>query len=193
MCCPVEFDDDADPDSFYPQIIRLIVELADEDTLAILRPETGQINLWSDDVFETLVRPQGHDEFSTPTEVPVIPVEDDDPLMTAAVEEARSRWPEFAEKFESRGKDDSFSVKAAVTAGGNTEFIWMNVIGLEPEYIHGELANEPIDLGDLKLGSRVEVSLADLNDWAYQVGEEEPQGLFTVKAITEAQKRFRES
>jgi hypothetical protein len=51
--------------SLYAPVIRLIVELADpEDTLAIFRPETGQINVWNDEVFGLLVGPGGLERFS---------------------------------------------------------------------------------------------------------------------------------
>lgn len=187
------FDDSQPPEMFYPLIIRLIYELAEAgDVLAVLRPETGQINLWSDDVLEALLRPDGLEAFNRiDAEVPVIPVAEDDPAMVAAVGEARRRWPEFLEQFQSRSDDDHFGVKAPVTSGGNTEFIWIEVSGLEPEYIHGKLGNEPVALDGLSLGSVVEVPVAELNDWYFTRGEGDPVGLFTVKAVQEAQNRFR--
>ena len=189
----VPVDEDLPLEDFYPLIIRLIYELAGDDVLAVLRPETGQINVWDDEVLGALLKPDGIEQFNRVDPfVPVVPVADDDPAMKAAVAEARERWPEFAEAFAKRGNDDAFSVKAPVTVGGNTEFIWIEVTGLEPEYIHGKLGNEPVALEGLQLGSVVEVPVADLNDWFYAIGEAEPVGLFTVKVVQEAQDRFRE-
>jgi len=187
-------DDDSLPrESFYPAIIRLIYELADDSVLLVYRPETGQANLWSDDVLEALLMPSGEDRFNrVQSDVPVIRVEADDEAMAAAVAEARARWEEFIEAFRRRSDDDSFSIKAPITACENTEFIWVEVDGIASGVIFGKLGNAPVALPGLKLGSPVEVPVEDLNDWCYQTGDGEPVGLFTLKPINEAERRFRE-
>lgn len=178
-------DENAAPESVYPHIAKLIAELAGDDCLAIYQPQTGKINVWDAALEEKLRGPNALEEFAVPTHLPVIRVDDDDPRMLAAVTEARSRWPEFVSAFKQRA-GQNFAVKAPVTVGENTEFIWISVDGLEPEYIHGTLDNDPVDLGDLKHGSRVEVAVKDLNDWAF-LQNDEPVGLFTVKVLAEIQ------
>ncbi len=42
----------------YTRIARLIAELAGPDVLAILRPETGQINVWNEELEDTLRSPE---------------------------------------------------------------------------------------------------------------------------------------
>lgn len=187
-------DDDSLPrESFYPAIIRLIYELADEDVLLVYRPETGQANLWSDDVLEALLMPSGEDRFNrVQTNVPVIRVEADDAAMAAAVAEARRRWPDFLEALKSRGPGDSFSIKAPVTVGDNTEYIWIEVDGFASDVVFGKLGNEPVALDGLRLGSAVEIPLEDLNDWCYSKEGGEPVGLFTLAAINEAERRFQD-
>jgi uncharacterized protein YegJ (DUF2314 family) len=175
------------PETYYPKIARLIAELGGPDCLAIFHPHSGKINVWNAELEEKLRGPNPLEEFSIPTNVPVVHIEDDDPRMLAAVEEARARWPEFVEAFKARA-GENFAIKAPITVEDSTEFIWIEVDGLEPEYIHGKLANDPVDLGDLKLGDRVEVPLKDLNDWAF-FRDEKPFGLFTVKVLTEARKK----
>jgi len=176
-------DEQGVPESVYPQIARLIAELAGEDCLAILQPETGQINVWDDSLEEKLRGPNPLEEFAIPTKLPVIRVNDDDPRMIAAVAEAKRRWPEFVSAYQER-TGQNFSVKAPVTVGERTEFIWVAVDGLEPEYVHGTLDNDPVDLGDLKHGSRVEIPVGDVNDWAF-VRDDDPVGMFTVKVLAE--------
>jgi len=174
-------DEAATPESFYPQIARLVAELADDKVLALFHPDSGKITAWDQSLTDKLRGPDALEVFGEMPHPPVIDVKDDDPRMAAAVAEARERWPEFVESFKRR-EGRNYSVKAPITVGEVTEFIWIEVIGLEPEYIHGKLGNDPVDLGDMKLGDQVEVPLKDLNDWAF-IRDDKPVGLFTMKVL----------
>lgn len=178
-------DEKAAPESVYPQIAKLIAELAGDDCVAILQPETNKINVWDASLEEKLRGPNPLEDFTELIHIPVIEVADDDPRMMAAVAKARTRWPEFVAAFKKRD-GEMFSVKAPVTVADKTEFIWIKVDGLEPEYIHGKLANDPVALGDMKLGDRVEIPVKDLNDWAF-FRKDRPVGLFTVEVIRQVQ------
>ena len=112
--------------------------------------------------------------------------------MIEAVAEARDRWPEFVEAFHERREGEWFSVKVPVTVDGVTEFIWVEVTGIEPEYIHGTLGNDPVDLGGLKMGDVVEVPVAELNDWSIRYPDGDSHGMFTLEAIDRARERFYE-
>jgi uncharacterized protein YegJ (DUF2314 family) len=173
---------DRKPESSYQQIARLIAELAGPDCLAIYQPHTGLMNAWDPGLEEKLRGPDALGEFAKPARPPVVPVDGDAPAMKAAVAEARRRFPEFVEAFQ-RKDGDHFCVKAPIRGGGNTEFIWVEVDGLEPGLIHGRLANDPVALGGLKLDDRVEVPVEDLNDWLY-MKDDRPVGLFTRDAMT---------
>lgn len=189
------FDQSLPPEDFYAPVTRLVYELAGDgnDILAVMRPETGQINLWGDDVLEVLLQPRGFDEFNRVRSAPaVLEVPSDDPAMLAAVAEARARWAEFVAAFHARAEGDHFTVKAPITRGETTEFIWIEVTGLEPDFVHGKLGNDPVNLEGLALGDTVEVPVADMNDWCYLTGDDKPTGLFSLKAIAEAQKRLAE-
>ena len=107
--------------------------------------------------------------------------------MQAAVAEAKARWPQFVEAFKKR-EGENFCIKAPVTRNGETEFIWIEVTGLEPEFIHGKLGNQPVALENLQLGDPIEVPLADLNDWAF-VRQKKLIGLFTANVVRETQKQ----
>ena len=174
----------------YAAIVRLLYEIADESVLAILRPETGTISPWTDDVVEKLLRPSGEETFHQASGPPVIPITPDDPEMLAAVAEARERWPEFTHAFQNRAKGDPFFVKAPVESKGITEHIWIEVKDLDAETVHGTLGNEPVNLEGLKLGSRVGVPIADIGDWSFSTGEGKIQGLFSVKVV---EKRMQQS
>jgi uncharacterized protein YegJ (DUF2314 family) len=120
--------------------------------------------------------------------VPVIQVADDDPLMVAAVEKTRREWPKFLAAFEGR-VGTNHAVKAPVAGGGNTEYIWIAVTAIEGGRIYGELANDPGNLGPLKLGSKVTVNVEDLNDWCYLDEKDNIVGGFTIEAVGKAARR----
>ena len=178
------FDDVDEAREWYKILGRLLAELVDDNCLAIFIPQTDQLFpnmaktldlLRADDPLEAL-------GFETP--VPVLQIGGDDPRMIAAVAKARKTWPNFVSAFE-KGAGKNFSVKAPITVGGNTEFIWLSVTAVENDVIYGKLDNDPISLGNLSLGSKVKVSVAELNDWVY-VGDKGPVGMFTTKLITQA-------
>lgn len=105
--------------------------------------------------------------------------------MVDASNQARTRWNEFVEAFTS-GNAQHCAVKAPVTVGSRTEFIWITVESIQESLITGRLGNEPIDLGDLKLDSRVTVDTAVVADWVF-FRDEQPTGLFSLKALSEIQ------
>lgn len=171
---------EASRESLYPHVARLVAELSGPDCLAIYQPQTGRLNAWDPSLEQTLKEDYAS-AMAAPALVPVVDVDGNSPEMKRAVEEARRRFPEFVDAFKRKDGQD-FTIKAPVTRGDRTEYIWINVLGFEPEFIHGTLGNEPVDLGGLKLGDRVEVPIGDLNDWVYMKNDK-PVGLFTRKAM----------
>jgi uncharacterized protein YegJ (DUF2314 family) len=116
--------------------------------------------------------------------------------MQQAVAEARRRWPEFVGAFESRSTDQMFGVKAKFTQGENSEFMWLSVKAVENGVIFGVLDNNPVDLTKPKLGDRVRVNVADLNDWVITTtsgSQPEMIGGFTIKVVDAAQRRATEA
>ena len=79
-------------------------------------------------------------------------------------------------------------VKALITRNGNSEHIWVEVDRISTGKIEGRLANEPVDLGDLKLDSKVEVETSQVEDWAYSRGSE-TVGQFTVPVLLEIEEQ----
>jgi uncharacterized protein YegJ (DUF2314 family) len=120
--------------------------------------------------------------------LPIIQVSDDDPLMQAAVAQARAEWPKFVAAYEACA-GTTFAVKAPLCHEDNTEYIWIEVTGLEGESVHGTIANEPGNLGSLKFGSIVSIPVATLNDWCYMDPEGNLVGGFTVEAVQKAMER----
>ncbi len=170
----------------YRYLGKLTATLADTDCLAIYSPATNQINVYDSDLEQQLRGPNPLEVFSVMAKVPVIEIADDDPRMQAAVEEARRRWPEFVAAFKKRRTDQHFAVKAPFHDQENTEFMWATVTGIRDDVIVGVLDSDPVDIKNVALGDRVQIRLADLNDWAYTSGEEMVGG-FTVAVLREIQ------
>lgn len=178
---------EAETASAYAKISRALAEFADDSVLGLYQPATNRLTAWEPALETRLRKGENLTELFTVNQVPVVEVQEDDPRMKAAVAEARRRFPEFRAAFQARKVGGHYAVKAPITRNDNTEYIWMEVIGLEPEYIHGTLANDPVQLGGLKMGDRVEVPIAELNDWmCLDADNEEPRGMFTVKIVSAA-------
>lgn len=174
----------------YTKIARLLAELADANTLAILKPDTGSFRVWDNSVSEILRSDTPLDCFSISNSAPVVQVCSDDPLLVTAVQEARRRWPEFTRVFSTRHPEQHFSVKAPITRGSQTEHIWVDVTAITTDYVRGKLGNAPIDLPGLELGDPVSVPISTIEDWLY-VLTDEPIGGFTIPVVTLASERAR--
>jgi uncharacterized protein YegJ (DUF2314 family) len=188
----VDFMEGARPDpstvasDYYPVMARLVAELAGPDCQAIYQPDGNRFNHW-DESLETRLRSGDVAQvFEEPTRMPVVEVAEDDPRMLAAVDEAIRHWPEFAAAF-GRHEGEAHAVKAPLTRGDRTEFIWIDVDRIENDRVQGRLGNEPMDLGGLRIGSAVEVPVSDVRDWVYVV-DGQPRGMFGTKVLVEIQR-----
>jgi len=179
---------EAEVQDWYRRLGRLFAEMLDENCLLVYMPDTQLAYPITEDTESALRSRNPVEALNDTLTAPIVEISGDDPLMIKAVETANQRWPEFVSAFEARA-GENFSVKAPVTHSGNTEFIWITVTAIEDDTIYGELANDPGDLGPLKLGSKVTVPLADLNDWCYTDSEGNLKGGFTIKAMQKASRR----
>ena len=179
------FDDMDAVREWYKRLGPLLCELVDDNCLAIMLPQTGQIFANMEETLDMLKSDDPLEKLMDEAPVPIVQIGEDDPRMQAAVQEARDNWPKFVRAFENRA-GENFGVKAPISRNGNTEFIWLEVTAIENGVVYGKLANEPMDLGSLKLGDNVKTKECEINDWAYFDGEQ-PYGMYTVKVLTDAQ------
>ncbi len=173
---------------WYQRLGKLLAAFLDENCLLIFVPQTNCAYPIDEETEQALRSDDPLTALQENLNVPLIQVPDDDPLMKEAVAKARENWPRFVTAFEAaNGK--SFSAKAPISHADTTEFIWLTVTAVEGDRIYGTLANDPVDLGPLKLGSKVTVKLAELNDWCYVDSQGNMQGGFTIAAVGEALRR----
>lgn len=171
----------------YRYIGKAMNALADDDTLAVLCPEHEIFNQWTDALGEGLCGENPLQAMDEEYQPPVFNIDADDIL--AAIEEARRRWPEFVEHFAKRdpAADEPFLVKAAfMVDDDNVEHMWVQVFGMEPKYVHGYLANDPVNNARLKIGDQVEVPVELISDWACVDRDGNMLGNFTDEAVTRA-------
>ena len=174
----------ADRREAYPWIAKLVAELAGPDVLAIYLPETEQVLPWTDELEEKLRSDSVFELFGSLQQLPVVRIDDRPEALEAAEAEARARWPEFLEAFNTRSAE-GFSVKVPLTRGGRTEHIWVEVDAISGESVSGRLGNDPVDLDGLRLGSPVTVPVSGVEDWAF-LRNGEMVGAFTAAAVAAA-------
>jgi len=187
-------DSKIEQDEAYRLIGKAVSMLADDDVMAILCPQHHFFNLWSPELEKILCGDSPLDALKEEIKAPVIDVPNGETIANA-IAEARRRWPEFVTIFKNRQPDDErFIVKAPFTGeDGQVEHMWLQVFGLEPEYVHGHLVNHPMHTKKLKQGSQVEVAVAEVSDWVCPDAEGNPLGNFTQQAISQAAKQKREA
>lgn len=162
-----------DPESLaraYRYIGKLQAELIDENCLAIFLPDRSRLYPMEPGMEAKLRADDPLAALEEHLQIPVIPVADDDPRMRAAVDEARRRWPQFVRAFDERAGNDSFAVKAAISDGEHTEYMWLIVTAVENDIAYGRVDNDPLNVQGVKPGDMRRVSGSEIWDWMYLDG-----------------------
>jgi len=171
----------------YRVVARVLANLIDADCLALYHPPTNQLVPCSID--ETAAKLKAPDPinatFHEITQIPVIPI-DDDPRLRDAEAEAKRRFSEFETAFRRRN-GTGFAIKTQVTSHGKSEHIWVEVDSISAGKIEGRLGNDPVDLGDFKIGSKVEIETSRVEDWVF-MRSGAPVGLLTVPVIQQIER-----
>lgn len=173
-----------DPAAVYRACGRLAAELYDEECLGVLLPQFTAVysvepgteaKLRSDDPVAAI---RGRDAD------PILLVDEDDPLMVAAMQEAKRRWPEFVEVFEEVGEGERppCFVKVPFKTPKHPEFMWLRVTAMEGDSIFGVLDSDPGMAVGVKAGDRVRKPVADVCDWIIVQGGAMTGG-FTAEAM----------
>lgn len=103
----------------------------------------------------------------------------------ASISDARSAavstLPRFHELIEA-DMPATYTVKFPLTQNGATEHIWMQLDGYRNGRFVGRLANEPVNGKRYRMGDRIEVAEAEVEDWMVNTGSE-MYGGYTVRAM----------
>jgi uncharacterized protein YegJ (DUF2314 family) len=90
----------------------------------------------------------------------------DEAAMDAAIATAQRRVDEFLSVLQAGGAD-SYSVKAPVKDGENTEHFWVVNVTYRDGVFSGEIGNEPGIVKNVTLGQTWEIKKEDISDWMY--------------------------
>lgn len=93
-----------------------------------------------------------------------------DQAMNGAKSKARQSLPRFAKMWED-GVSGTYTIKFPLTQNGETEHIWLQVDGFKGDMIDGRLANDPVNGNKYKMGQRMQVARADVEDWMLNQGD----------------------
>jgi len=85
----------------YRRMRSLAAEFVDDNCMAVSLPETGHLRPYDAELKRALQSDDPLAALDRWEQVPVIMLEEEDGRLTAATEEARNRWPEFAQAFRS--------------------------------------------------------------------------------------------
>lgn len=106
-----------------------------------------------------------------------------DLLLAQAAVEARSKLDRFKSKLEAK-EGEYFSVKIPILIKDDWhEHIWVEDLEFEGENWRGKLANKPVHLKGMKLGSPVEFPESDIEDWL-MLQDEQVEGLFSKSVFS---------
>lgn len=99
----------------------------------------------------------------------VTPFDSEDAEMNAAIDQARQSYARFLADFQAAPERlrQYYMVKVGLPAdGGGQEHIWVDTLHMEGERLMGRLANRPVYLPGMELGSPVEVRAEQISDWS---------------------------
>ena len=177
----------ADRERVYRLIAKFMAALAADDVLAVYAPETGKMIWYDRHVVEKL---QGeHPLEALNWDDPLIDVPADDPAMKVAVAKARETFPQFAKAFAQPKDGRHFAAKGYFGPKGKGEYMWVTVTAIDGDVIKGTLDNIPANLADLHVGDRVEIKVAELNDWLIvEKDKKSLTGGYTIEVVEKQMK-----
>lgn len=187
----VGWDGTFDRKAVYAVIGKALSVLAGPDVVAIYCPELERCNEFDPALIIQLAGGNPLEIFEDSTFAPVITIDDEDEQLEAAKEEARRRWPEFVALFKDRdtSKELPFILKAPFSDKSKTEFMWMEVTGLDDELITGTLANTPHELVGFREGQTVTIPAGSVVDWMCLGRDGKPLGGWTNEVLARQAKR----
>lgn len=117
---------------------------------------------------------------------PIVEYDTADAAMNAARAAAQRSYGQFLADFRAatpHARANNYMVKLGLDrSDGGLEHIWVDTLRFEGDQLVGALANEPVDLPSMHVGSRVVVETERISDWSI-VRAEGMYGNFTTRVM----------
>jgi len=113
-------------------------------------------------------------------------VEDSDPEMVEAIAKARRTLPQFWQAFEKRDRGETeFSLRINITDKEHIEHFWVTDIKRQDGKVVVVINHEPKIVTNVKLGDKLEIPEAEIQDWYYMrggkmIGNQTIRAMFTM-------------
>jgi uncharacterized protein YegJ (DUF2314 family) len=118
-----------------------------------------------------------------PGQPPVTHVEDDDPKMLAAIDQARATADDFIRALNApRTSQSDFSVKLPIKDGEEVEHMWITPVRHLNGRFVGAINNEPVSVRTVKMGDEVQVAKDEISDCMY-IDDGKLVGGFTLRVL----------
>jgi uncharacterized protein YegJ (DUF2314 family) len=117
-----------------------------------------------------------------------LPVNQDDPLMKAGIEQARREMRRFLDGVH-EGRKQAF-VKFPMQTRSGVEHIWGIVHNIDRETALVSLANQPVDApAEGRQDPRIRVEMSNVEDWMLVASDGTTEGGYSTKAMAQIYKR----
>ncbi|MDX8497161.1 DUF2314 domain-containing protein [Mesorhizobium sp. VK4C] len=110
-----------------------------------------------------------------------------DEAMQGAKAKGHSTLPRFHELMDAR-TPGTYTVKFPLTQNGATEHIWMQLVAFSDGHFVGLLADKPVNGNQYKMGDRMTVAEADVEDWMIRNGGDVYGGYTVRQALADMPK-----
>jgi uncharacterized protein YegJ (DUF2314 family) len=115
----------------------------------------------------------------------VVNVADDNEEMNAAMAAARKTIRTFIARVEAPGPgQEGLSLKARFDDNGQTEHIWLGNVSHKDGVFTGVIANEPVQVTNVRPGDRVQVPVPRVSDWMW-IENGKLVGGYTIRVMRE--------
>lgn len=114
----------------------------------------------------------------------VVSYSTEDKAMQAAKKNGRMTLPRFHQLI-ADGTPGTYTVKFPLTQNGATEHIWLQLVGIGDGNFIGLLADVPVNGNKYKMGDRMTVAEADVEDWMIKDGNVIYGGYTTRQAFAD--------
>lgn len=114
----------------------------------------------------------------------MVTIEDNDPRLVAATEEARRRWPEFQKAFRDRGTNRRCFVKVRVDAEPKGyEYLWVEADQVSGDTVWGRVNSTPMHTTKVREGQPLTLRISEVWDWAVSQGDRIVAGGFQAAVL----------